>query len=165
MYNSIGRPLKQAGTFFIMACLLVTPTLAQLSPMVEIRTNRTVIPEGTSATISFNADASIAPGDSIVIDLSASGDEQIQTRISLEPASVTLSANAPKTEVILTVINDQDAHLHDISFGITFAHNVEQSSVSPDLSRRSLDFIVPPNDLEASYQDPITFQSQGKTKD
>ena len=87
---SITR-LIQASLLLIAVSVPATQALAQ-TPQIQTYTAYQIIPEGTAAVIYFHP-TTFTAGDSVVLDLSKTGDDE--SRASLSPNSITLSSTTP----------------------------------------------------------------------
>ena len=116
---------------------------------IQAHTAYQVIPEGGAAIISFQP-TGITDGDSVTLGLSKTGDGA--SRAVLSTNSITLTSDAPKAHVTVTVADNSDTQGAALTFTVDFTLNSETlDGAAPDLPQ-ALTFTIPANDLKADYK-------------
>ena len=108
--------------------------------MVRVFPERTVIPEGMTASVLLDADIN----QDLTVNLAASGLMSTQTNVSLSASSLTLTPDNPSTLFNISVADNSEPQKDNRTFNVDLNTELIPQSELPPLT-----FTIPPNDLTA----------------
>ena len=118
------------------------------TPTVRVRAARTVIPEGAAIPVFVDA----AFNQDLNINMAVSGLMSAQTRVSLSPPSLTLSADKPSASFSILVEENSEPQGGDSAFNVNLT-----VMFTPQIELPPLTFTIPPNDLIAYAATRVEF--------
>ena len=122
-------------------------------PEARVSTERTVIPEGTAASVLI--DASIRR--ELNVNLALSGLTGAQNQVVLSPPSLTLSPDNPLASFDILVADNEEPQTASKVFSVDLSASSALQSELP-----SLTFIIPPNDFTAYASSPVEFNLENE---
>ena len=123
-----------------LLCLLLPCHAAAQQLMVEVFTDRTVIPEGSTASILIKA-ASFGSASSITVNLRLSGTDHERAVLSASAAELTAGITSER-QITVSVADNQERQGEAETFSIML-----EGGTNTALSSTVLNFTIPPNDL------------------
>ena len=145
------RSVAATSSFVLLSCFLIAPAAAQTT-LIKIHTDKSIIPEGDTASIYIQAASGI--DDPVTVNLQLLDPDHGGVRLSA--ASAQLTRTTPKAIVGLSVADNKDKQSNQASFSVTLS-----SDLSADLDPQVLNFTIPPNDLTATLNDPAMLRTPG----
>ena len=132
---------RAAAAAFVCAllCLLLPCHAAAQQSMVEVFTDRTVIPEGSTASIFIKA-ASFGSANSITVNLTLFQDQE-RAVLSANAAELTAGSTTER-QITVYVADNQERQSEAVFLSVDLSGGANTA-----LSRDNLIFTIPPNDL------------------